>query len=155
MMKIMFVCSGNTCRSPIAEFVMKHLINEAGLSNQIEVSSSGSYAEIGSPISKGSKAQLKLHNIPFDEKHKAKQFTKSDYDNYDYIACMSRDGIKSLKNIVHGDPNKKFHLLLKNENVMDPFVSGDYSEAYNDIFKGCTVLLQEIEESSQSPENEN
>ena len=145
--KIMFVCYGNICRSPMAEFVMKNLLEKAGLSNEILVESSGTYPSVGTPMSNGTRSQLKLHDIPFTKKTSA-QLTKSDYDIYDYIIGMDRSNIEDIKYIFDSDPKEKVHLLLdlagEHRDVADPWYTDDFDTTYIDVVKGCKALLYKL-----------
>ena len=147
MKKIMFVCFGNICRSPMAEFVMKDLINKAGLSDKIFVKSSGCHPSVGTPMYHDTREQLRKHNIPFTDKHSA-QLLKSDYNSYDYIIGMDRDNINDMQYIFDGDPNNKVHLLLEfageNRDVDDPWYTDDYETTYKDVLKGCKALLHSL-----------
>ena len=148
MTKIMFVCFGNICRSPMAEFVMKDLISKAGLSNKIIVKSSGCHAEVDTPIYSGTREQLRAHNIPFNKNKRSIQLLKTDYKIYDYIVGMDRSNIDDMKYIFYDDPDKKVHLLLdfvgEHRDVADPWYTDDFETTYADVLKGCEALLEKI-----------
>lgn len=112
MIKILFICHGNICRSPMAEFVMKDLVKKAGLSDQFEIASAAtSREEIGNPVHRGTKNKLKQYGISTDGKC-AIQMTSEDYRAYDYIIAMERYNLRNMERFVHGDPAHKVHLLL-------------------------------------------
>ncbi len=149
MIKIMFVCHGNICRSPMAEFIFKDLVEKAGLSKDFYIKSSATsteeiYCGIGNPIYPPAQRELKMHNIPFDDK-RATLLLKSDYQNYDYFICMDLNNIRNANRIFGSDYDKKLHRLLEfcheDRDVSDPWYSGDFSTAYNDIKAGCEALL--------------
>ena len=147
-MKINFVCLGNICRSPMAEFVMKDLIARAGLSEKIFVASSGCYAEVGRKIHSGTCRELEKNKIPYSLRT-AKQFTLDDYKNFDYIIGMDSGNIYALKKISGGDPDKKIFLLMnfagENRDVADPYYTDDYETTYKDISLACKKLLEVIQ----------
>ena len=147
MINIMFVCFGNICRSPMAEFVMKDLVAKAGESDQFKIESSGCYPREGNPMSQGTREQLRLHNIAFTDK-RAAQLKRSDYNKYDYIIGMDRSNVKDIKYIMDGDVDNKIYLLLKfageNRDVDDPWYTDDFETTYADVLKGCRALLAKI-----------
>lgn len=145
MKKIMFVCHGNICRSPMAEFVFKDMVDKAGLSSQILTRSSAtSREEIGSDIHYGTREKLLSENIPF-EKRQAIQFTKKDYTDFDYILVMDSQNIRNIMKIIGSDEkNKVFRLLdfsLKRD-IADPWYSGDFNQTFYDIKTGCRAFLE-------------
>ena len=151
MTRIMFVCHGNICRSPMAEFIMKKMAEDAGRDDLVIASSATSTEEIwggrGNPIYPPAQDILRIKGIPFDD-HRAVQLKKSDYDSYDFIIGMDSMNIRNILRITGGDPDGKVHKLLSfadsSKDVADPWYSGDFSEAYNDIYTGCAALLQQI-----------
>lgn len=149
MTKILFVCLGNICRSPMAEFVFRDIINKRGLSGFIDVSSAAtSPEEIGNDIHRGTREKLKSLGIPFSRRA-ARQMTKSDYSRYDYIIGMEHSNIRDILRITGGDPDGKIHLLLDftdraNKNIADPWYTGDFDKTYDDILEGCEGLLQKL-----------
>ena len=149
MLKINFVCLGNICRSPMAEFVMKNLIAKNNLSEKIFVASSGCFAEVGLPIHSGTRRELEKNKIPFTERT-AKQFTLDDYKNFDYIIGMDSGNIFDLKRISKGDPDKKIFLMMsfagENRDVADPYYSGDFATTYKDISYACEKFLNFLQE---------
>ena len=153
MFKIMFVCHGNICRSPMAEFIFKDLLEKRGLTDKYYVSSSATSTEeiwngIGNPVYPPAKAELKRHGISCDGK-RAVQVTRSDYVNYDLLVVMDSNNMQNIMRIIGSDPNKKVYKLLKfakvDRDVSDPWYSGDFTTCYNDIFLGCTALLDTLE----------
>lgn len=151
-MNINFVCWGNICRSPMAEFVMKKLVDDAGLSDKIAVESSGCHADVGTPISDGTCQQLKLHDIPFKYRT-SRQLTRADYSRCDYIVGMDFGNIRDIKKIVGGDPNDKVFLMMdfvgEHRDVADPYMTDKYDVTYRDVLRGCTALLDRIRSLAQ------
>ena len=142
-MKIMFVCHGNICRSPMAEFIMRKMLTDSGLSNEIYVCSRAtSREELGNPVYPPAKCELARHNLSCDGKY-AVQVQKSDYENYDMFICMDENNIRNIMRIFGTDPQNKVSKLNKSD-VYDPWFSGDFETAYNDIYKGCESLINKI-----------
>lgn len=146
MIKIMFVCYGNICRSPMAEFVMKDLVKKRGLLNKFIIESrSTSTEEIGNDMYYLAKEKLKEKNIPFN-KREAKQLTIDDYNNFDYIIGMEDFNVISIKRIVMDD-RKLYKLLDFTENskdIDDPWYTRDFETTYKEICEGCSSLLDFI-----------
>ena len=136
MKKILFVCHGNICRSPMAEFVMKALVQEAGRAD-----------EIGSDTHYGTREVLRVHGIPFT-KRSAALMQRSDYDTYDYIVGMDRENMRDLDRLTGGDPAGKTYKLLsfigEHRDVADPWYTGDFETTYRDVNAGCRALLAQI-----------
>lgn len=148
MIKIMFVCHGNICRSPMAEFVMKDMVNKRGLSDKIYIASSAtSTEELGNDIHYGTRKKLTEEKIPFNSR-KAVQLRKSDYSNYDYLIGMDKRNIRNMLNIVGSDSQDKIKLLLEfagiNRDIADPWYTGNFDDTYNDVILGCKNLLSAI-----------
>ncbi len=148
MTKILFVCLGNICRSPMAEFVFKYLINEKGMTNKFIIDSAAtSNEEVRNSIHYGTRQKLQQEEIPFSE-HKARQIIKQDYQNYDYIIGMETSNIRNIKRIVGEDYENKIYRLLdfsKNpRDIADPWYTGNFDITYNDILEGCKSLLKFI-----------
>lgn len=149
MIKILFVCHGNICRSPMAEFVMKDLVRKKGLCDEIYVESAAtSREEIGNDIHHGTKRKLTQMGVPF-ERRGARQITKSDYEKFDYIILMDSYNVRNLKWIIPSDSENKIFKLLdfserKGEDIADPWYTGDFDETYEDVLEGCQGLLLKL-----------
>lgn len=155
MIKIMFVCHGNICRSPMAEFIFKDIISESN-NDYFVASSATSSEEIGNSLYYEAKKILDKHHIRYNER-KAIKFTLSDYSNYDYIIVMDDNNLYNLSRIIGGDKiNNKFSKVkkllwfcVKNNNyindVSDPWYTRDFEKAYQDIYRGCYALYQYLE----------
>lgn len=150
-MKIMFVCHGNICRSPMAEFIFKNMLSESGVQGFTVASSATSTEEIwngvGNPVYPPAKAELARHGISCEGK-KAVQLKRSDYEKYDLFIGMDSANIRNMHRILGGDPNGKIHKLLdyteRGGDVADPWYSERFDIAYRDIYDGCAGLLKEI-----------
>lgn len=139
-MKILFVCSGNTGRSPMAQFVMKKLVDDAGLSNKISVSSAASKPTDGGLLHQGIATKLRMENIPFDG-HIARTITPEDYAANDLIVCMDAGNVEQVKAICGGDTDGKISMLLDKD---IPWDKNAFKTTYNDILRGCKALLEKI-----------
>ena len=146
--KIMFICHGNICRSPMAEFVMKELVRQEGREDEFEIASSAtSCEELGNPVYPPAQRVLKAHNIPF-ERREARRFSASEYDYWDLLICMDKNNLRNLAGIT-ADPEGKVRLLLdyagrKGAEVADPWWSGNFDETWNDVLAGCRGLLENL-----------
>ena len=148
MTKILFVCHGNICRSPMAEFVMKDLAARAGLSEEFEIASAAtSSEEVGNPVYPPARRKLAEHGIPCSS-HAARQLVSGDYEEYDLLIGMDRANLHNIERIVGGDPQGKVRLLLqfagRGDEVADPWYTRDFEQAYADISAGCAALLSWI-----------
>lgn len=148
MIKILFVCHGNICRSPMAEFVMKDLVKKAGRDGEFDIASAAtSSEEIGNPVYPQARRKLAEHGLACDGK-RARQFTARDYSHYDLIIGMDSANIRSLRRASGGDPEGKVRLLLSYtphpRDVADPWYTGDFDAAWNDIYTGCQALLNSL-----------
>ena len=148
MIKILFVCHGNICRSPMAEFVMKDLVKKAGRDGEFDIASAAtSSEEIGNPVYPQARRKLAEHGLACDGK-RARQFTARDYSHYNLIIGMDSANIRSLRRASGGDPEGKVHLLLSYtphpRDVADPWYTGDFDAAWNDIYTGCQALLNSL-----------
>jgi len=148
MTKILFICHGNICRSPMAEFVMKDLVKKAGLEDQFEIASAAvSREELGNPVYPPARKIMAAHGIRCDGKT-ARQMSASDYSRYDHLICMDRSNLYLLERIIGNDPDNKVSLLLDHagiyRDVADPWYSGDFEATWNDVMAGCTALLEKL-----------
>ena len=148
MIKVLFVCHGNICRSPMAEFVMKDLVKKAGRDGEFDIASAAtSSEEIGNPVYPQARRKLAEHGLACDGK-RARQFTARDYSHYDLIIGMDSANIRSLRRASGGDPEGKVRLLLSYtphpRDVADPWYTGDFDAAWNDIYTGCQALLDSL-----------
>lgn len=150
MIKIMFVCHGNICRSPMAEFMFRDMINKQGRNGEFSVSSSATSTEeiicgIGNPVYPPARAELLKHGITCDGK-RAVRLTKQDYDKYDLFLCMDSNNVKNAVRIFGGDPDEKVKKLLsycgRDSDVADPWYSGDFARTYKDINAALTEFLK-------------
>lgn len=148
MIKVMFVCLGNVCRSPMAEFVFKDLIEKQHLNHEFHIESSGtnSFRE-NSPIHIGTKKKLNSLGISSNSK-KSQQFKKSHYDQFDWIVCMDESNVNQVLNIVGEDPDHKISKLLDYTkhpgDIEDPWYTDDFDITYTDVLEGCEGLLKDI-----------
>ena len=155
MYKIMFVCHGNICRSPMAEFVMKKLVCDKGLENEFLIRSSATHTDEiwngkGSPIYPPAGEQLIKHSVPFDRSKRATLLRKEDYGFFDLFVCMDEENIRSMSRIFGTSENEKCVKLMsftnQGGNVSDPWYTRDFDRAYNDILIGCKALLTHLTE---------
>ncbi len=148
MIKILFICHGNICRSPMAEFIMKDLVKKSGMSHRFEIASAAvSREELGNPVYPPVRKILAENGISCEEKT-ARQATKHDYDYFDYLICMDTSNLRNLYRIIGADPDNKVSLLLEHagssRNVADPWYTGDFATTWNDVMAGCIALLNEL-----------
>ena len=153
MKKIMFVCHGNICRSPMAEFIFKDMIHKKGMSDRFLVASSATSTEeiwngVGNPVYPPARAELAKHGLSCDGK-RAVQVRKSDYDKYDLFVCMDGNNARNALRIFGSDREGKIHKLMdytsRGGDVADPWYSDRFDIAYSDIYEGCEALLSELE----------
>ena len=152
MIKVLFVCLGNICRSPMAEFIFKDMIYKKGLSKEFVIKSAAtSYEEIGNDMHYGAKDKLNQKNIPFS-KRKATRITLEDYKYYNFIIGMEESNIKNIKRIVGEDVDNKISKLLdysdNPRDIADPWYTGNFEKTYNDIVKGCNGFIKYLEKSN-------
>ena len=149
MHKILFICHGNICRSPMAEFLLKDIVKKRNVANEFEIASAAtSREEIGNPVHYGTRNKLAQFGISVDGKH-AIQVTKRDYEHYDLILVMDNNNIYNLRPIIGDDVQHKVHLLLdytprKGESIADPWYTGDFDVTYDDIMEGLIGLLKAL-----------
>ncbi len=148
MTRILFICHGNICRSPMAEFVMKRLAQEAGVSSSLLIASAAtSSEELGNPVYPPARAELARHGIGCAGKT-ARRITPADYDRFDLLICMDRANVRNALRVFGGDPEGKLSLLMdytsRPGDVADPWYTGDFSAAYRDIDAGCRALLSTL-----------
>lgn len=148
MTKILFVCHGNICRSPMAEYVMKDLVRQAGREDEFVIASAAtSREELGNPVYPPARRKLAEHGIRCDG-HAARQMTRKDYEEFDYLIGMDRMNLHNMARICGGDPAGKCSLLLahagQSGDVADPWYTGDFEATWRDINIGCRALLKEL-----------
>ena len=151
MVKILFVCHGNICRSPMAEFVMKDLVKQAGLESRFVIESAAtSTEELGNPVYPPARRKLAEHGIDCTGKT-ARQLTKTDYGKYDLLIGMDRANLRNMHRICGGDPGGKLHLLMdytqRPGDVADPWYTGDFETTWRDVLAGCRGLLESCEKN--------
>ena len=150
MIKVLFVCLGNICRSPMAQFVFKQMVSERGLADKFEIDSAAteSYNEIcHAGIHHGTRAILTAMHIPFQE-HYSRRIRPTDYAYYDYILAMDDNNIEDIQSIVGIDTDNKIHRLLDfsntPRNIKDTWYTGNFDDTWDGVLEGCTALLGEI-----------
>lgn len=152
MIKIMFICHGNICRSPMAEFIMKDIIKKNGKENDFYIESSATSSEeifcgIGNPVYPPAKRKLAEEGISCEGK-RAVKLTRDDYEKFDYLICMDDNNIRNALYILGHDKDNKLSKLLdwtgSGKNVADPWYSGDFDSAFNDILSGCEALFEKL-----------
>ncbi|MDY3250597.1 MAG: low molecular weight protein-tyrosine-phosphatase [Candidatus Choladocola sp.] len=148
MIKVLFICHGNICRSPLAMFLFRDIVRKEGMQEQFVIDSAAtSMEEIGNPIYPLAKRKLKEHGITA-EGHRARRMERSDYQKYDYLIGMEQFNIRNMMRILGSDPQHKVYRLLdfgnRPRDIDDPWYTGDFETAYRDILEGCEALLAEI-----------
>lgn len=148
-MKILFVCHGNICRSPMAEFIMKEMVNRLGIADDFEIASAATSTEdLGNPVYPPAKAKLAEHGIGCKGK-RARQMTREDYGYYDMILFMDKWNVMSARRFIRLDPDKKASMLLdhagrRGEQVADPWYTDDFDATWDDLVDGCSGLIEEL-----------
>ncbi len=149
MERILFVCHGNICRSPMAEFVMKDLVEKRGSADMFHIESAAtSTEEIGNPVHRGTRARLRREGISCDGK-RARQIVAQDYRDFDLLVGMDRFNVESMRRAFGGDPDGKIHRLLEfagrpGADVDDPWYTGDFDATFDDVMAGCLGLLERL-----------
>ncbi len=151
MIKILFICHGNICRSTMVQFVFQDMVNREGLSDQFFIESAAtSREEIGNPPHHGTVNKLRQEGIPV-LKHRAIQMTKHDYEEYDYLIGMDEWNIRNMNRITGGDPDGKIHMLLDYtkhpRDIADPWYTGNFEETYQDVVEGCKAFLSYLKKN--------
>ena len=153
MICVMFVCHGNICRSPMAEYIFKKMVKEAGREDAFFIASAATSGEEifcgrGNPMYPPAKAELSRRGVAFEDR-RATRLQKSDYGKYDYFLCMDHYNMRNMMQIFGGDPYDKCHLLLEftpeGGEVEDPWYSDDFEKAFEDIERGCAAFLASVD----------
>lgn len=147
MLKILFVCHGNICRSPMAEYIMRDMCRKRGITDVVTASAATSTEELGNPVHRGTAEILRRLGIDYSEK-RARQINRADYDEYDLIIGMDTANIRNMTRY-WGDSSHKIHKLLdfterKNADVADPWYTGNFERTYLDVKEGCKGLIEAI-----------
>lgn len=141
MVKVLFVCHGNICRSPMAEFVLKDMVKKAGRSGEFRIESvATSREELGNPVYPPARRELSRHGIACDG-HRARRITRADVDEFDHIYYMDSNNLRNLNRLFPGET--KFRPFL-DRNVADPWYSGDFTQTWLDVQEGCQRILEEL-----------
>ncbi len=148
MIKILFVCHGNICRSPMAEFVLKDLAAKAGVSGRFRIDSAATSAEeLGNPVYPPARRKLREHGIDCAGKT-ARRMTRADYDAYDLLIGMDRANVRNMTRLCGGDPDGKIRMLMhycgQDREVADPWYTGDFEATWQDVSDGCRALLDAL-----------
>ena len=153
MIKVLFLCHDNICRSPMAEFIFRDMVAKRGLAAEFSIASAAtSREEIGNPVYPPAKRKLKEHGIDPAGKT-ARQMTAQDYKDYDYLLAAERYNIRNMERITGGDPQHKIFRLLdfsdRPRDIADPWYTGDFDEAWDDIVEGCQAFLKWLEKEGK------
>lgn len=146
MVRVLFVCHGNICRSTMAEFVLKDMVEKRGLAGQFDIASAAtSTEEIGNPVHPGTAGELRRHGIGGFEAKRARQLCRADYDAYDFIIGMDSANMRNMNRMLRGDADGKLFKLLEfagsTRDVADPWYTGDFETTYADVVAGCEGFL--------------
>lgn len=150
-LRILFVCLGNICRSPMAEFVMKDLVKKAGLEERFLIASAATSAEeLGNPVYPPAQRKLAEHGLSCKGKT-ARQMNAADYERYDLLVGMDASNLRNMQRICGGDPQRKISLLLdytaRPGSVADPWYTGDFEATWRDVSEGCAALLEQLKQT--------
>lgn len=145
---VLFICHGNICRSPMAEYILKDMVRKRGLEDCFYIDSAAtSREEIGNSVYPPARRKLRQMQVPCGD-HRAVQVTKADYDAYDYLIIMDRYNRRNLMRIIGDDPEGKVHEMLSfcgiSRDVADPWYTGDFDQTYEDIVAGCEAFLDQV-----------
>lgn len=152
MIRVLFICHGNICRSPMAEFILKDMTAKQGIASRFVIASAATSTEeiwngTGNPVYPPARKELARHGISCDGK-RAVQLTREDYQSYDYLIGMDQQNLRNMHRILGGDPEQKLHLLLDYTehpgDIADPWYTGDFEKTFQDIEKGCMGLVKEL-----------
>ena len=151
MVRILFVCHGNICRSPMGEYLLKAMVKERGWEKKVYIDSAAtSREEIGNPVYPPARRKLREMGIPCGD-HRAVQMRREDYDAYDLLLAMDRANLRNMQAIAGGDPAGKIRMLLsfsdRPRDIADPWYTGDFTQTYEDLEEGCRGLLAWLEET--------
>ena len=146
-MKVLFVCHGNICRSPMAEFIFKALVKAKGIDNKYYIESAAvSSEELGNPIYPPARRCLNQHGVWFDPAKRARRITAADYGRFDRIICMDASNLRLIRRIIPDDPEGKIHLLMSytgsGRDVADPWYTGDFEKTFQDLLEGCEAMIK-------------
>ncbi len=159
MIRILFVCHGNICRSTMAEFVMKDIVNKHGMADRFHIESGATHTDeiwngVGSPVYPPAKEKLREHGIGTMDNElgvkdkRAKLTVRNDYDRYDYLIGMDSANIRNMNHIYGGDPDKKIYKMLdftdRDGDVADPWYTGNFDATWRDVSEGCSGLFESI-----------
>lgn len=156
MIKILFICHGNICRSPMAEFVMKDMVEKAGLKDRFYIASAATSSEeiwggVGNPVYPPAAQKMEEHGIDCRGK-RARQMTRADYEAFDLLIGMDGANLRNMKRIAGGDPEEKMSLLMdytgKPHEVADPWYTRDFDATWKDVNEGCAALLKTLQEDN-------
>lgn len=157
MIKVLFICHGNICRSPMAEFVLKDMVSKRGVADRFEIASAATSTEeiwngVGNPVYPPAKKELAKHGISCEGK-RAVQLKASDYDYYDYLIGMDTMNMRNMERMTGHPRGKKMRMLLEyageDRSVIDPWYSGNFDDTYRDVVTGCTAFLDYLEKEGK------